>query len=223
VALKSLTDKDLRNTARTEAVIMRIRDAIRQGSLSPNDRLTELGIAEQLGVSRTPVREAMERLIADGLLSQVGPRGTTVTQLNREQVLQLYSLREVLEGAAASFAAQHASSVEMDAIMNLHDMMENPKHSPRTLAELNEDFHRAIYAAAHNEYLDHTACRMADFLILLKGTTYSAPERPKQAQIEHKTIIQAIAKRDAESAEKASRKHIREASRVRLRMMFEGK
>jgi DNA-binding GntR family transcriptional regulator len=221
-ALRSLTDEDLKRNGRGSAVASRLRSAIRDRHIVPGERLTEASLAEKLGVSRTPVREGIEKLVADGLLSVAPSRGVVVTELSREQVVQLYALREVMEGAAASFAAAHASQGELAALRNLLGLMDKPKAPPAILAGFNSEFHRAIYSAAHNEFLSQAACRLDDFLILLPGTTYSAPNRPKQAQIEHKAMLQAMDKRDSRGAEEIARQHIREAQAIRLRMLFAG-
>jgi DNA-binding GntR family transcriptional regulator len=222
VALKTLTQEDLKRNDRGDAVAARLRNAIRDGDLTPGERLTEARLAEQFGVSRTPVREAIERLLCDGLLSLVPSRGVVVTELSREQVLHLYALREVLEGAAAAFAAQHASKGESAGIRNLLAVMGSQTHTPQALANLNRDFHRAIYSASHNEYLVQAANRLADFLVLLPGTTYSASRRAEQAHIEHSAVVRAIERHDSARAEQAARKHIREAQAIRLNMLFGG-
>jgi DNA-binding GntR family transcriptional regulator len=222
VALNTLTQEDLKRNDRGGAVATRLRNAIRDGDLTPGERLTEARLAGQFGVSRTPVREAIERLLCDGLLSLVPSRGVVVTELSREQVLHLYALREVLEGAAAAFAAQHASKGESAGIRNILAVMGSQAHTPQALANLNRDFHRAIYSASHNEYLVQAANRLADFLVLLPGTTYSASRRAEQAHIEHSAIVRAIERHDSAKAEQTARKHIREAQAIRLNMLFGG-
>jgi len=221
-ALRSLTEEDLKRNGRGSAVANRLRSAIRDRHIMPGERLTEAGLADKFGVSRTPVREGIEKLVADGLLSVAPSRGVVVTELSREQVVQLYALREVLEGAAASFAAAQASPGELAAIRNLCGLMDKPRTPPAVLAVHNSEFHRAIYSAAHNQFLSQAACRLDDFLILLPGTTYSAPQRPKQAQAEHKAMLAAMEKRDSRKAEEIARQHIREAQAIRLRMLFAG-
>jgi DNA-binding GntR family transcriptional regulator len=218
--LSALTEDDLRRHGRGEAIALRLRDAICDGVLRPGERLTEAGLAKMLGVSRTPVREAIEKLLVEGLLSNSPSRGVVVTELNRSQVIQIYALRGVLEGAAANFAAQHASEAEIDELRSVHERIATLLGAPDRLMAANRQFHHAIYSAAHNEYLIEAASRLADTLSLLPGTTYSAAGRPQTAQAEHAAIVDAIARRDAQAAEARAREHIENARRVRLRLLF---
>jgi len=222
VPLRALTRDDLRNAGRGEAAYTRLREAINQRRLLPGDRVTEAALADKLGVSRTPVREAIRRLIAEGLLS-VGPsRGLIVTELSREQVMQLYDLREVLEGAAAGLAARHAHEAEIAGIRRRLSEMERME-SAEELAAANRELHRAIYAAAHNQYLIQAANNLADSLNLLPGTTFSVPDRPRTAHAEHVEIVRAIESGDFARAEETGRRHIHEAQAHRLRMLFGGR
>lgn len=222
MTLRTLTQTDLRNAGRGEAAYTRLREAIQQRRLVPGERVTEADLAEKLGVSRTPVREAIQRLIAEGLLS-IGPaRGLVVTELNRDQVMQLYELREVLEGASAAGAARHAPDAEIAAIRRHFDRMAAMLGAPDALAVANREFHRAIYAAARNQFLIQAANGLADSLNLIPGTTFSAPGRPEAAHAEHLRLVEAIEVRDAGLAEELARKHIREAGAIRLRMLFGG-
>ena len=97
----------------------RIRAAIRAGTLAPGLRLTETDLAARFGVSRTPVRQAIARLEAEGLLTHAPRRGLTVTRPDHAQVVELYVMREILEGAAARLAAQHATETELAAMAEL--------------------------------------------------------------------------------------------------------
>lgn len=151
--LTELTEDDLRRYGRGEAIARRMRDAICKGVLRPGERLTEVSLAKTLGVSRTPVREAIEKLLAEGLLSSSSGRGVIVTELSRAQVMQIYALRAVLEGAAAAFAAQHASPAEIDELMCLEETIEklvdSPERSQWALV-LDADQTMALYATYSN-------------------------------------------------------------------------
>src|SRR5262249_59308658 len=107
------TPDTLRNTSRSEFVFAALRDAIWDGRFAPGERIPEEEIARSLGVSRTPVREALRRLQERGMLSIGAGRSLVVAELSQQQVLELYAMREILEGSAARFAAQHAHRAEI--------------------------------------------------------------------------------------------------------------
>ena len=218
--MRLLDADDFRNSSRGEAVYQAVRAAIQEGELEPGERIREASIAEQLGDSRTPVREALQRLITEGLLTNARTRGVMVTDLDKHQVLELYALREVLEGAAAGFAASRATDTDLAVLRDIVDEEVLHAQSPEQLAALNRHFHRAIYAAAHHQYLMVSVNALADALNLLRGTTFSAPNRPATSHDEHIQILTAIEQRDAEAAERIARLHIREARRIRLKMLF---
>lgn len=201
-----------------EAAYGRIRAAIRDGKLAPGERLTETDLAARFGVSRTPVRQAIARLEAEGLLTHEPRRGLTVTRPDHQQVVELYVMREVLEGAAARLAAQHASETEIAA------MAEIVEHEPEVfgdagaLAEVNQRLHGLLYLAAHNRYLLRSLEQLAATMALLP-TLLTHGGRAEQAHDEHRAIIAAILARDGAAAESAARRHARAAQKHRLAWM----
>ena len=198
-----------------ERVYLAVLDAVRSGELKPGDRVREQDIAERLGVSRTPVREALGRLLGKGLLEQSGGRGLVVRTLAAGEVVDLYVMREIIEGAAARLAAQHASAPELAALADVHARFAASRDE-RELARLNRQFHDSIHRAARNPYLDAAARELQDTIALLTVTTFSVAGRPEEAVGEHAAILDAIAARDADRAEQLARAHIRTALRVRL-------
>ena len=208
-------------TSRAGRVQARIKQAIRGGRYRPGDRIRENEVAEWLKVSRTPVREALRRLEAEGLLSFESWRGVVVARLDRQQVGELYAMREVLEGAAARMAARHIDDAEVELLQLLLRDMEQAADDAATLAEMNRKLHQTIYAAAHNQYLMQTLGQLENSLTLLRGTTFAIEGRATSAAVEHRAIVEAIAARDPEAAENAARAHIVAAQRLRLRMLLE--
>jgi DNA-binding GntR family transcriptional regulator len=210
-----------RDIPRAQLVYATLKGMIRDGGVRPGQRMREIEIAEAQGVSRTPVREAMHRLVSEGLLESTSARGIAVTELSKQQVLELYALREFLEGASARFAAQHASLPEMRA---LHELIEHihtiPEDDHFQHAALNKHFHAQIAEAAHNTYLSRALSQLSDSLMLVPGTTFQAKGRVGDVRREHLAILNAIDARDAEGAERAAREHIRLAGQVRLQMLF---
>ncbi|CAH1692392.1 HTH gntR-type domain-containing protein [Hyphomicrobiales bacterium] len=207
------------NLSRAEAVYRQIRQGIRSGRYKPGDRLREAELATQLDVSRTPIREAINRLVSDRLVEVAPSRGVMVVQLDRQQVRELYALREALEGTAAGFAARHASAAEIEM---MYELLAASKEAlgPADAAAANTRFHQAIHESAHNRYLGLALEQLSDSLALLPGTTFEEPGRAETAIGEHLAILEAIAEREPERADEAARLHIRHAGQVRFRMMF---
>jgi len=212
------TDESFQNTSRAEYVYQHLRQAIGDGRFQQGDRIREEDIAKSLGVSRTPVREALRRLQARGLLDFASGRGLGIVELSRVQVLELYAMRELLEGAAARLAAQHATSTEVGYMRHLLNQFRATK-DPHQLASINRTFHRSIRDAAHNRYMVRSLNDLNEALALLRGTTYSIPGRPETADIEHRAILDAIERGDPDAAEREARGHIRTAQSLRMQLI----
>jgi DNA-binding GntR family transcriptional regulator len=202
-----------------EAVFRTLRQALRSGAYNPGERLREDDVARSLEVSRTPVREALNRLMAIGFIEPAAGRGLIVRSLGTSEVLELYVMREILEGASARLAAQHASAPEIDALVHLEDLFEAKMTEPAEMARINRLFHEAIFRSAKNRYLDGALEELQDGIALLRPTTFTSPSRPVPAAKEHRMIIAAIAARDADGAERAARQHIQESLRIRLQFL----
>jgi DNA-binding GntR family transcriptional regulator len=214
--LTAIDAEALRTRSRADFVYESLRDAIWDGRIAVGERVREEEIARNLGVSRTPVREALQRLHQRGLLVFGAGRGLTVASLSQHQVLQLYAMREILEGSAARFAAQHATAPEIAILWRLQKELSTAGRDAMTLVTLNRRFHQAIYEAAHNQYLLQTLSVLHDSLALLHSTTFRVPSRRAESDEEHGQIVQAIEKHNPDRAEEAAREHIRQAQRTRF-------
>ncbi len=157
--------------------------------------------------------------MARGFVEPAGGRGLTVRRLDMAEILELYAMREILEGAAARLAAQHASQYEVDALTDLEKAFEEQADNPAGMAKINRAFHEMIFRSARNRYLDSALQELQDGIALLGATTFSVTERPSTAAEEHRALIAAIAGRDADRAEHLARQHIREALRSRLKLL----
>jgi DNA-binding GntR family transcriptional regulator len=211
----------LRNRSRSEFVFANLRDAIWEGKFAPGERIAEEEIARALGVSRTPVRDALRRLQERGLLAVGAGRSLVVAELSKQQVLELYAMREILEGSAARFAARHANEAEIDVLHRLLDELDKHGNDARMLVALNRRFHSAICEAAHNRYLSATLDGMHDALALLHGNTFRLPNRRSESDAEHRRIVMAIERRDPDAAEQAARDHVKAAQRTRFALLVE--
>ena len=193
----------------------RIRAAVRDGTLAPGLRLTETDLAARFGVSRTPVRQAIARLEAEGLLTHEARRGLTVTRPDHAQVVELYVMREVLEGAAARLAAQHASPTEIGAMAELIAGEPALFADARALAETNQRLHGLMYLAAHNRYLLRSLEQLGATMALLPSLL-TVGGRAAQAHAEHQAMLAALRARDGDAAEAAARAHAQASQRHRL-------
>ncbi len=207
--------------SRAEHAYLRLREAIRGGALRPGDELREVELAARLGVSRTPVREAIRRLTGDGLVEPGKGRSLAVTRFGRQQVRELYVVRGILEGAAAELAARHATAAEIAVLRDLLAAMRGALGDPGRTATLNTRFHAAIHEAGRNAYLTRMLEPMAHFIALLPGTTFEVPGRADAALAEHADLVDAIAAGDAPRAGAGARRHIERAGETRIRMMFD--
>jgi DNA-binding GntR family transcriptional regulator len=214
--LTTLDRNSLHTGSRADFVYQSLRNAIWEGRFARGERIREEDIAQSLGVSRTPVREALQRLQQRSLLVVRPGRGFAVVQLSNKQIFDLYAMREILEGSAARFAAQHATESEIAALYQLQKQLAKEGHDLLALVTLNRRFHQHIYEATHNQYLLETLEVLNDSMALLQNLTAQMPSRHGQSDIEHLRIVRAIEKRDQDGAEKAARHHIQQARKCRL-------
>lgn len=199
----------------TDAYSM-ILEAIDIGTYRPGDRLVESELAERFGVSRTPVREALQRLETQSLLARDG-RSLIVASLDHNQMSELYVVRSELEGLAASLAARHATDEE---VRILREMVEEDNAligDPAALARSNRRFHKQIHLASHNRYLVQQLDLVHRTMALMATTTLAADGRTQIAQTEHDAIVSAIEAKDGDAAGRALRDHISVAFMTRLK------
>lgn len=207
------------NVSLSQEAYQRLKEAIRKGTLAPGTRVREVEIAHRFGISRTPARDAIRRLESEGLISFVPRHGAIISRLDHQATMELYDLREILEGAAAGFAARHASAAEIEELEELIAAELELEKKPDQLADLNQLFHSSLYRAAHNRFLERTLIGLRDSMALLGGTSLKVKGRFQTAHDEHVAIVSAIAARDVEKAEQTAMAHIRNAQRARLKLM----
>lgn len=190
---------------------------IRAGALLPGARLTETELAARLGMSRTPVREAIRQLEAEGLVVHQPRVGATLRALDYSEVTELYEMRAVLEGTAARLAARAASDVELAELAAINEEISAAQGDPERLYQLNRQFHAALLDAAKNRFLFAAVGAIHKTMLILGPSTMEDAERATAACSEHQAVLDALAARDGEAAEVAMRAHIEAAQRVRLR------
>lgn len=200
-------------------VYNQLRQEIRSQQLRSNVRLRETDIARRMNVSRTPVREALKRLEAEGMASFAPPSGFVVAQLSLKQVMDLYAIRKVLLGAAAYFAAGQASIVE---VLSMRQVLENLGRTrmPDEAAALSRRIEEIIVQSAHNGYLEKTTSIVCDAFSLLTTTTYSTLERINSVFGEYTEIVTCIERHDAKDAQCAAHAHIESTIKFHLKVLF---
>jgi len=184
-----------------------ILEAIDSHFYKPGDRLVESELAERFGVSRTPVREALQRLETQSLLARDG-RSLIVASLDHTQLSELYVVRGELEGLAARLAAKHATPEEVQVLRDMLDEDQALKNDPDALSRANRRFHKQIHLASHNRYLVQQLDLVHRSMALLATTSISAEGRGADTLAEHEAIVVAIETGDGDAAYQALRDHI---------------
>ena len=194
-----------------------ILEAIDEGLFKPGDRMVESELADRFGVSRTPIREALQRLETQSLLTRDG-RSLIVASLDHNQLAELYVVRAHLEGLAARLAAQHATPEEMRVLREMVEADRERIGDSAALSRSNRRFHKQIHLASHNRYLVQQLDFVHRTMALLATTSLAVEGRSQKAIAEHDAIVTAIEARDGEAADAALRTHISRAFETRLRL-----
>lgn len=206
----------LDSMTRSDRVFQTLQSDITKGAIQPGSKISETELANQYGISRGPLREALQRLESRGLIERIAHVGTRVVSLNLNELLEIYQVREALEGLACRLAAENMSDAEIESLDQLLH-----KHAADAELQLGHayfqkegdlDFHYQIVQGAKNEHLAKQI--LSDMYHLLRMYRYQcslSEGRPQRALKEHQAILDAIADRDADLAEMLMRKHIRKA------------
>ncbi|MEM9707876.1 MAG: GntR family transcriptional regulator [Pseudomonadota bacterium] len=192
-----------------------ILHAIDVGIYKPGDRLVESELADRFGVSRTPIREALQRLETQSLLARDG-RSLVVASLDHNQMAELYVVRSELEGLAARLAARHTTEEEIRVLRRQIEEDYGRLGDPAALARANRRFHRQIHLASHNRYLVQQLDLVYRSMALMTTTSLAVEGRGERALIEHKAIVDAIEAGDSDAAYAALKHHISRAFETRL-------
>lgn len=192
---------------RSDDVYERLREAILTGRARPNERLIEAELADRLQVSRTPIRESLQRLAAEGLVVS-RRRGWVVLEHTSVEIREIYEARAALEGYCARLAAQRATDAQLKEIASLHHPKRNLKSSRQHLVEINDGFHDAILAAAQNERLADMIRRNRSYYFTFRIAQLYSDEEADASIAGHQAIVRALLQRDANRAEREMRAHI---------------
>jgi len=218
--MSSQFDKLKKFPSIVDSVVDCLDKAILTGELPLGARLSEQSLAEGLGVSRGPLREALRRLEGRHLIVRVHNLGARVTSFTKEDISQLLAIREALEGVAARCAAERMSDEEIAGLAALaNNGLDRAKQKPPTFAEYHQsvdhDFHYRIIQGSRNARLMDMLLKDTFYLLRIYRYRFKlvdSPNRAPQALSEHQAILQAISDRDPDAAENAMRNHLRNAN-----------
>lgn len=193
-----------------------IHDAILSKKLQPGSKLLVRELAQQLGISHTPVKEALARLVGEGLVQVVPRKGAYVTLLTIRDVVEIYELREALEGLAAAKTAVMITEGQLAEIAGyLHDGKSCVVNNEvKCYSDVDILFHSAIAKASGNKRLLEALKKLQSQVRLLMATSASLPGRPQRSIQQHEQIYEAIRRRDPNGADEAIRYHVKEAREV---------
>lgn len=203
---KDLTDKySLRGR-----VFTKLREDILAGHYKENEELKEIAIGQELGVSRTPVREALRQLELEGLVTMIPNKGAYVTGITSKDIHDIYVIRSYLEGLCARWACEHITEAQiedLEEVLYLSDFHRRRSHYDQ-MVELDNKFHDLIYKASGSKILNHVLSDFHHYVERVRKITLAAPERATKSSQEHAAILDAIKKRDGNLAEALAHEHI---------------
>ena len=190
-----------------EQVAEQLRQRIFQRELEPGSWIDELKIAEQMGISRTPLREAIKVLAAEGLVTMKVRRGAYVTEMSDKDLRDVYHLLALLESDAAAVVAERATVQQLQALQTLHEELERSVHDRDQFFAVNERFHMPLLALADNRWRDQLVADLRKVMKLNRHNSLLKQGRIAESLQEHRTIMQALHARQPETARQALQAH----------------
>lgn len=191
-------------------VFQKLREDILSGKYKEHEELKEVAIGEELGVSRTPVREAFRQLELEGLIQIVPNRGAYVTGITAKDVKDIYMIRSLLEGLCARLATEKITEEqleEMEENVYLADFHASKGHLDQ-MAELDNRFHDILYEACDSKMLEHTLRDYHQYVLRVRQKTLATNTRGRASNNEHRQIMEAIKTKDADRAEQLANRHM---------------
>ena len=194
-------------------VFQQIKEDILNGVYKENDELRENTIAKTLGVSRTPVREALRQLELEGLVKIIPNRGAFVTGITKEDVKDIYAIRSLLEGLCARWATEHITEKEIDELEEIillseFHLRKSKSEKSQQVTELDGKFHEILYQASNSRILKHVLSDFHKYVRLARKASVTDPSRAEKSIEEHKRILEAIRSKDADRAEALANEHM---------------
>jgi DNA-binding GntR family transcriptional regulator len=195
----------------SDQIRMRIESAIASGELLPGDAIDDVALAHHYKVSRTPVREALLQLQAQGILTSTPRGGSMVAKMNLQQLLSLWELLAELEGIAVRLACERMTNDDLKALMKVHRSSKKiaDKEDMDGWQEANLKFHEIIYEGARNPFLRQEVLRIRSRTGIYRRHAFGALGRIKSSYDQHEKIVNAVEKRDADAASLCMADHMR--------------
>jgi len=193
-----------------DAIFNQLRQAIITGDLKPGERLREISLAEKMGASRTPIREAIRRLEMEGLVVMVPRHGATVAGITRTQLMNVLEIRRALEELAIELACSRMTVAQLNELKELEKVLKEQKDSTDSLAlsDIDEKFHEKIYQATNNPRLIQMLAELREQMYRYRLEYMKAMDKRNKLVTEHNRILKAIETGDVEMGKNAIRVHI---------------
>ncbi|MDD2972408.1 MAG: GntR family transcriptional regulator [Lachnospiraceae bacterium] len=204
-------------------VFSKLREDILSGKYKEQEELREVAIGEELGVSRTPVREAFRQLELEGLIQIIPNKGAYVTGITPKDVRDIYMMRSLLEGLCARWATENISEEKMEEMeenIYLSEFHAQKGHYEQ-LAELDNRFHEIMYESCNSKMLEHTLRDFHQYVLQVRKKNLASIQRGKASNHEHKLIMEAIKEKDASKAEQLANTHMINAYQNMINHGFE--
>ena len=194
-------------------VFQKIREDILNGIYKENDELRENTIGKELGVSRTPVREALRQLELEGLVTIIPNRGAYVTGISHKDIWDIYVIRSMLEGLCARWAVEHITDAQLDELeetilLSEFQMKKESGFSAEQIAALDGRFHSILYEASGSRILGHVLTDFHNYVQTARRSSVVSEDRARKSIREHRQILRSIRDRDEEMAEQLANEHI---------------
>jgi len=201
-----------------EIVFETLREAIIEGRFGPGERLMEVQLADEMGVSRTPVREAIRKLELEGFVVMIPRKGAYVASYSVKDIVDVFEVRTALEGLAAGLAAERVTPDELEemerAVLQIYEVSHG--NNLDVLVAKDTEFHDLIYKASRNQRLVQIITHLKEQIQRFRTTSLAVPGRSKDAVEEHRGIVEAISDRNVELATALAREHIENAEQQLL-------
>lgn len=213
--MKKLDPMRLNRSLLSERVYETIEESILNGEFAPGDALPEIRLSAELGVSRTPVREAIGKLELEGLVRTIPNRGALVVGISEQDIDDIYTLRMHIEGLAASWAAERITPEQVEQLRGIVDMQEYymQRGEAQQVWELDNRFHALLYEASGSHVLRQTLSSFHHFVQRARQVSIQSPGRAGPSVQEHRAVMEAVARHDSVAAERLMAEHIGNAHR----------
>lgn len=214
-------DQKRENRSLTSLIFDKLREDILNGVYASGDKLAEVKLAESMGVSRTPVREALKQLELDGLVENIPNRGVVVKGISHDDIEDILTIRLCVEGLVGTWAAERITAAELREIEDVYELMEfyATKGDLDKIFEQNTRFHEILYRATKSRYLESMLRDFQLFIKQARSRSLKSEGRLPFALEEHRRILLALKSRDAQATSRALSAHV-EASNANIKTLF---